>query len=156
MLKKNSLFLVSGQLLNSQRQTQVLLSRWAKEWMGVEKKRYWKLVFYVVAAQSLCQTHCHLMDCITPGFLILHNLPEFAQTQVHWVSDTIQPPHPLLSPSPPAPNLFPESGAFPVSHVFASDDQNTGAAASASVVSVNIQSWSPLRLTGLISLLEIR
>ena len=48
--------------------------------------------------------------------------------------------------------IFPASGTFPVSHLFVSDDQNTGA--SASVLPVNIQSWSPLRLTGLISLLS--
>ena len=33
-----------------------------------------------------------------------HQLPEFTQTHVHQVSDAIQPSHPLLSPSPPAPN----------------------------------------------------
>ena len=33
-----------------------------------------------------------------------HQLPELTQTQVHRVSDGIQPSHPLLSPSPPAPN----------------------------------------------------
>ena len=35
----------------------------------------------------------------TPGLPIHHQLPEFTQTQVHWVGDTIQPSHPLLSPS---------------------------------------------------------
>ena len=44
------------------------------------------------------------MNCSTPGLLVYHQLPEFTQTQVHWVGDAIQPPHPLLSPSPPAPN----------------------------------------------------
>ena len=39
-------------------------------------------------------------------FPVLHYLPEFAQTHVHWVSDAIQPSHPLLSPAPPAFNLF--------------------------------------------------
>ena len=43
---------------------------------------------------------CNSMDCSTPGFPVLHHLPEFAQTHVHWVSDTIQPSHPLPSPSP--------------------------------------------------------
>ena len=50
------------------------------------------------------------------------------------------------------PQSFPESGTFPMSRLFISDDQNTGA--SASVLRVNIQSWFPLRLTGLISLLS--
>ena len=42
------------------------------------------------------------VDCSTPGFSVLHYLPEFAQTCVHWVGDTIQPSHPLSFPSPPA------------------------------------------------------
>ena len=45
------------------------------------------------------------MDCSTPGLPVLHYLPEFAQTHVHQVDDTIQPSHPLSSPSPPAFNL---------------------------------------------------
>ena len=39
------------------------------------------------------------MDCSTPGFPVLHHLPEFAQTHVHQVGDVIQPSHPLLPPS---------------------------------------------------------
>ena len=35
------------------------------------------------------------MDCSTPGFPVLHHLPEFAQTHVHWVGDAIQPSHPM-------------------------------------------------------------
>ena len=49
---------------------------------------------------------------------------------------------------------FPESGTFPMSLLFVSHDQNTGASASAWVLPVNIQGWSPLRVTGLISLLS--
>ena len=52
------------------------------------------------------------MDCSTPGSPVLHYLPEFAQTQVHWVGDAIQPSHPLSSPSPPAPNLSQHRGLF--------------------------------------------
>ena len=37
-----------------------------------------------------------------PGLPVHHQLPEFTQTHVLWVSDAIQPSHPLLSPSPPA------------------------------------------------------
>ena len=43
------------------------------------------------------------MNHSTPGLPIHHQLPEFTQTHVHRVSDAIQPSHPLLSPSPPAP-----------------------------------------------------
>ena len=42
---------------------------------------------------------CHPMDCSTLGFPVLHNLPELAQTHVHWVTDVSQPSHPLSSPS---------------------------------------------------------
>ena len=55
-------------------------------------------------AQS-CPTLCDPMDCSTPGQPVHHQLPEFSQTHVHWVSDVIQTSHPLLSPSPLAFNL---------------------------------------------------
>ena len=54
---------------------------------------------------------CDLMDCGTPGFPLLHHLPELAQTLVHWVGDAIQPSHPLSSPSSPAP-IFPSIRVF--------------------------------------------
>ena len=49
---------------------------------------------------------------------------------------------------------FPVSGTFPVSQLFASDNQNTGFSVSASVLPMDIQGWYPLRFTGLISLLS--
>ena len=54
-------------------------------------------------AQS-CLTLCDPMNCRTPGLPGHHQLPEFTQTHIHRVSDAIQASHPLLSPSPPAPN----------------------------------------------------
>jgi len=42
---------------------------------------------------------------ITPGLPVHHQLSEFTPTHVHWVSDAIQPSHPLLSPSPPVLNI---------------------------------------------------
>ena len=62
-------------------------------------------------AQS-CRTLCDPMNCSTPGLPVHHQLPEFTQTHVHWVSDTIQPSHPLSSPSPPALNLSEHQGLF--------------------------------------------
>ena len=53
------------------------------------------------------------------------------------------------------PQSFPASGSFPMSWLFPSVGQSIGASASASVLPVNIQSWFPLGLTGLISLQEI-
>ena len=52
------------------------------------------------------------MDCSTSGFPVHHQLPEFTQTHVHWVSDVIQPSHPLLSSCPPAFYLFQHQGLF--------------------------------------------
>ena len=57
------------------------------------------LLFCCWVAQS-CPTLCDPVNCSTPGFPVLHHLLEFAQTHVHWVSDAIQPSHPLSSPSP--------------------------------------------------------
>ena len=52
------------------------------------------------------------MDCSTPGLPVHHQLPKFTHTHVHWVTDAIQPSHPLSSPSPPAFNLFQNQGLF--------------------------------------------
>ena len=51
-----------------------------------------------------CPTLCDPMNRSTPGLPVHHQLLEFTQTHVQRVSDAIQPSHPLLSPSPPAPN----------------------------------------------------
>ena len=61
----------------------------------------WMWVQFSSVVQS-CLTLGDPMDCSTPGFPVHHHLPEFAQTHVHWVDDTIQPSGPLSSPSPPA------------------------------------------------------
>ena len=44
-------------------------------------------------------TLCNLVDCSASGFPVLHCLPEFSQIHVHWVSDAIQPSHPMSPPS---------------------------------------------------------
>ena len=62
-------------------------------------------------AQS-CLTLCDSMDCSSPGLPVHHQLPEFTQTHVYWVSDAIQLSHPLLSPSPPAFNPSQHQGLF--------------------------------------------
>ena len=101
-------------------------------------------------AQS-CPTLCDPVDCSTPGFPVHHQLLEFTQTHVHWVSDAIQPSHPLSSPSPPAFNLS-QHQSFQMSQLFTSGGQSIGVSASASVLPMNIQGWFLLWLTGLISL----
>ena len=55
----------------------------------------------VSSVTQLCPTLCDPMNHSTPGLPVHHQLPEFTQTHVHRVSDTIQPSHPLSSPSPP-------------------------------------------------------
>ena len=59
-----------------------------------------------------CPTLCDPMDCSTPGLPVYHQLPEFTQTHVHWVSDAIQPSHPLSYPSPPAFDLSQHQSLF--------------------------------------------
>ena len=65
------------------------------------------------SVQSLSRVRlCDPMDCSTPGLPVHHQLLEFTQTHVHWVSDAIQPSHPLSSPSPPPFNLSQYQGLF--------------------------------------------
>ena len=58
-----------------------------------------------------CLTLCDPMDCSTPGFPIHHQLPELAQTHVHWVGDAIQPAH-SLHPLLLLPSVFPSIRVF--------------------------------------------
>ena len=57
----------------------------------------------VSSVTQSCPTLCNPMNCSMPGFPVHHQLPEFTQTHIHRVTDAIQPSHPLLSPSSPAP-----------------------------------------------------
>ena len=94
------------------------------------------------------------MDCSTPGFPVLHCLPEFAKAWVHWVHDAIQLSY-SLSPLSPALNLFEHQGLFQWKRqLFVSGGQSIGVSAWASVLPMNIQGWFPLGWTGLISLLS--
>ena len=60
---------------------------------------------YYCSVTQFCLTLCDPMACSMPGFPVLCHLLELAQTLVHWVSNAIQPSHPLSSPSLPAFNL---------------------------------------------------
>ena len=66
-------------------------------------------------------TLCNPMNCIKPGFPVLHYHLEFAQIHVHWVSDAIQPSHPLLTSSPFALSHCQCWDLYPVSRLFTSD-----------------------------------
>ena len=99
---------------------------------------------------QFCPTFCDPLNYSTPGLPVQHQIPELSQTHVHWFSDAIQPPHPL-SPLLLLPSIFPASGSFPVSQLFASGSQSIGASTSASVFLLNIHGWFPLGLIGFIS-----
>ena len=101
----------------------VLRVRWPKYWSfsfsispsneysGLISWQSFSSVQFSSVAQS-CPTLCDPMNRSTPGLPVHHQLPEFTQTHVHWVSDAIQPSHPLSSPSPPAPNPYQHHSLF--------------------------------------------
>ena len=101
---------------------------------------------------QLCLTLCDPMNCSTRGLPVHHQLPEFTQTHVHWVSDA----HPTISssviPFSSSPQSFSASGSFQMSQLFASGGQSVGISASTSVPPMNTQDWSPFGWTGWISL----
>ena len=93
------------------------------------------------------------MDYSTPGLPVHDQFLEFTQTYVHWVSDAIQPSHPLST-------LILLPSTFPIIRVFSNESvlhiwwQSIRVSASASVLPMNIQEWFPLGWTGWISLLS--
>ena len=97
-----------------------------------------------------CPTFSNPSKCKAPGIPVHHELPELAQTHIHWVGDAIQPSHPVIPFS--CLQSFPASGSFPMSQFFASGGQSIGVSASAPVLPKTIQDWFPLGWTGLISL----
>ena len=97
---------------------------------------------------QLCPTLCDPMTRSTPGLPVHHHLPEFTHTLIHWVSDAIQPSHPLSSPFSFCPQSLPASESFPMSQLFTWGGQSTGVSGSASVLPVNTQGWSPLGWPG--------
>ena len=89
----------------------VIIIKQFKEKLSIRVKLWsWVNQFSLVA--QLYPTLCDPMDCSTPGSPVHHELPEFAETHVHWVGDTIQLSHPLSSSSPPAFSLSQHQGLF--------------------------------------------
>ena len=120
-------------------------------------KHFYPQLFYQASSVQFssvtqsCLTPCDPMNCSMPGLPVHHQLPEPTQTHVHWVSDGIQPSHPLSSPSPPVLNPTQHQGLFNC-QLFASGGQSIGLSASTSILRMNTQDWSPLGWTGWISL----
>ena len=108
-------------------------------------------IYSCCSVEQLCPTLCNPMECTMPAFPVLHHLLEFAQTNVHWVSDVIQPSWPLLS-------LLLLHSIFLCIRVFSKKSALPSrwpkywSFCFISVLPVNIQGWFPLRLTGLISM----
>ena len=101
-------------------------------------------------------SHSVMFDSLRPHGLQhakppYHQLPEFTQTHVHWVSDAIQPSHPVI-PFSSYFQSFPASGSFPMSQLFTLGGRSIGVSASTSILPMNTQDWSPLGWTGWISL----
>ena len=75
-------------------------------------KVMWSNISQFSSVAQLCPTLYDTMDYRMASLPVHRQIPEFTQTHVHWVSDAIQPSHPLLSPSPPAFNLSQHQGLF--------------------------------------------
>ena len=104
----------------------------------------------ISSVQFSCSV-CNPMDCSTPGLPVYDQLPESAQTHVHWVGDAIQPSHPLSSPSPSALNLSQHQGLFQ----WLSSSHHMAKVLEFQLQHQSIQNtqdWSPLGWTGWISL----
>ena len=127
--------------------------RWDHEKVKSEVvERNWTTTGYYChcSVTKSCPTLCSPINCSTPVFLVPHHLLEFAQVHVHRIGDAAQLTHPVI-PFSSCLQSFPASESFPMSRLFASSGQSTGA--SASVLPMSIQSWFPFGLIGLISLL---
>ena len=122
------------------------LRKWWFTYKNHERKPCRQYQFSSVA-QS-CLTFFDPMNRSTPGHPVHHQLLEF--TQLMWWC------HPAISSSVVAFSACPQSlsasGSFPMSQLFAWGGQSIGVSASALVLSMNTQDWSPLGWTGWISL----
>ena len=79
---------------------------------GAQEWRWKRQKWTENVVQSLSTILCDPMDCSMSGFLVLHYLPKFAQTHVHWVGDAIQQSHPLLHLLLLLPSIFPSIRIF--------------------------------------------
>ena len=111
-------------------------------------------VHFISVAQS-CPTLCNPMNCSTPGVPVHHQLPEFTQTHVHWVSDAIQPISSAVVPFSSCTQSLPPSESFPMSQLFAWGGQSTRVSPLASFLPKNTQGWPPLEYSPIINILEM-
>ena len=109
-------------------------------------------MFQFSSVAQLCPTLWDPMNSSTAGLPVHHQLPKSTQTHVHWVSDAIQPSHPLSSAYSPALNLYQHQGLFQRVSSLHQVAKVFRVSASASVLPMNTQDSSPLGWTGWISL----
>ena len=118
------------------------------------KQGVWALSFWLSFSRwgLLGPLHFHINFRIhlSPSFTISQSLLKLMSIESVMLSNRLNLCHPLLL----LPSIFPTSGSFLMSQIFASGGQSIGASASASVLPMNIQDWFPLGLTDLISLLS--
>ena len=127
---------------------------WGIPWTEIvewEWGNFMKISVQFSSVAPSCLTLYDHMNCSMPGLPVHHHLLEFTQTHLHWVSDAIQPSHPLSSPSPPAPNPSQQQSLFQWVKLHMRW-QSTGASALASFLPKKSQGWSPSECTGWVSL----
>ena len=90
----------------------ICLKKFCHCWKWSLKRNCLSTLTITSTVTQSCPTLCDTMDCSTPGLPVHCQLSELAQTHVHWVSDAIQPSHPLSSPSSPVFNLSQHQGFF--------------------------------------------
>ena len=110
-------------------------------------------LFFLIVVQSLTRVQLFVTPWIAAHqvslfFTVSQSLIKFMSIESVMLSNQLI----LCCPLFHLPSIFPASGSFLISWLFASGGQSIGA--SASVLPMSIQGWLPLRLTGLISLLS--
>ena len=98
-----------------------------------------------------CPTLCNPMNHSTPGLPVHHQLP--SSPKLMCVESVMPSSHLILCcPLLLLPQSLPASGSFPMSQLFTWGGPSIGVSASASVLPMKTQDWSPLEWTGWISL----
>ena len=113
-LQRWSLFLGFSSLLTVIRANYIIWSKQNENAGSLFKTQETLLLpfFQFSSVAQSCPTLCNPKNQSMPGLPVHHQHPESTQTHVHWVSDAIQPSHPLSTPSPPALNLSQHQGLF--------------------------------------------
>ena len=118
--------------------------------LGKSTSDFTSSIQFSSVAQS-CPTPCDPVNRSTPGLPVHHQLPEF--TKLMCIESVMPSSHLILChPLLLLPPILPASGSFPMSQLFTSGGQSIGVSASASVLPMNTQDWSPLGWTAWISL----